>query len=207
MKKGVKIILAIIVVLILCWLAMFSIDYNRVTNLEMPIFVIGIDTADDGGTGTYYGLGYKVEVVKNISAEYGVQIQETEMYMFGKVIAGAIADYSNSNNNEGENNSEYYFYATVIESDTTYILVEPDEGEDIRRSADQISISLGKDNDMIYPVGMRIKVTYTGEIMESYPAQVSAIDIEIVSLDFELDVVENDIMANLVINESLGKSI
>ena len=44
------------------------------------------------GSGTYYGLGYKVDVKKNLSAEYGVQLEKVEMYMFNKFITGAIAE-------------------------------------------------------------------------------------------------------------------
>ena len=84
-----------------------------------------------------------------------------------------------------------YFFGKVIESTAQYILVEPNEGEEIRKSADKISIGLGENNDMIYPVGTNLKITYTGEIMESYPAQIKATNIEVKSADeFELKVNE-----------------
>lgn len=84
-----------------------------------------------------------------------------------------------------------YFFGKVIESTAQYILVEPNEGEEIRKSADKISIGLGENNDMIYPVGTNLKITYTGEIMESYPAQIKATNIEAKSADeFELKVNE-----------------
>lgn len=73
----------------------------------------------------------------------------------------------------------YSFYATVIESDEKYILVEPVEGSQELKSSDRISIGLGKNNDEIYPVGATVKITYDGTIMESYPAQINAIKIEI----------------------------
>lgn len=84
-----------------------------------------------------------------------------------------------------------YFFGKVIESTAQYILVEPNEGEEIRKSADKISIGLGENNDMIYPVGTNLKITYTGEIMESYPTQIKATNIEAKSADeFELKVNE-----------------
>lgn len=84
-----------------------------------------------------------------------------------------------------------YFFGKVIESTAQYILVEPNEGEEIRKSSDKISIGLGENNDMIYPVGTNLKITYTGEIMESYPAQIKATNIEVKSADkFELKVNE-----------------
>lgn len=71
------------------------------------------------------------------------------------------------------------FYGKVIESRTNYIIVEPDENEEERKSADKISINLGENNDALYYVGTRVKITYTGEIMETYPAQVKAVKIEL----------------------------
>ena len=80
-----------------------------------------------------------------------------------------------------------YFYGKVIESKQNYIIVEPNEGEEIRKSADKISINLGENNDTIYQVGTNVKITYTGYIMESYPAQVNAIKIELKSAEnFEI---------------------
>ena len=92
MKKSVKILIGVIIALILLWGIVFSVDYFRCRNFQMPIFVVAGETADDGGSGIYYGLGYKVNVEKSISAEYGEQLEKVEMYLFGKFIAGAIAD-------------------------------------------------------------------------------------------------------------------
>lgn len=90
MNKTLKIIIGIILIILILWGIIFFIDYNRCSNLKMPIFVRGKDTADDGGSGTYYGIGYRVEVEKHLSAEYGVQLISTEMYVGDKCIAGAI---------------------------------------------------------------------------------------------------------------------
>ncbi len=79
------------------------------------------------------------------------------------------------------------FFGKVIETDTNHIIVEPNEGEMIRRSADKISIGLGEYNDAIYEVGTNVKITYTGDVRETYPAQIDVIKIEIKSVDdFEL---------------------
>ncbi len=99
-----------------------------------------------------------------------------------------------------ENNSS--FYGKVIESTIDYIIVEPDENEEERKSSDKISINLGENNDALYYVGTRVKITYTGEIMESYPAQVKAVKIEIKSADkFELKIGKN------TVNEKIKKII
>lgn len=84
-------------------------------------------------------------------------------------------------------NTEYSFFGKVIETDTTYIVVEPNEDEEERKSSDRILIGLGKNNDSLYMVGTIVKVTYDGTIMESYPAQVKATKIEIKSAEnFEI---------------------
>ncbi len=71
------------------------------------------------------------------------------------------------------------FYGKVVESNTNYIIVEPNVNEDIRKSSDKISIGLGGNNDAIYEVGTNVKITYTGNIMETYPAQIDVVNIEI----------------------------
>lgn len=91
----------------------------------------------------------------------------------------------NENRGEYENNST--FFAKVIESNSNYILVEPFENEEIRKSSDKFYISLGEYNDYIYEVGTNLKITYTGSIRETYPAQIDVVDIEIKSTDnFEI---------------------
>lgn len=95
MKKSIKILITLISVLIILWGIVFTVDFFRCSNFKMPIFVVAEETADDGETGIYYGLGYKVNVEKSISAEYGVQLEKVEMYFFDKFIAGAIAEKEN----------------------------------------------------------------------------------------------------------------
>lgn len=90
-----KMIISIIVVLIVLWGIIFFIDYSRCSNFKEPIFVVAGVTTDDGGSGTYYGLGYKVKMEKTISAEYGITLVKVEMYMFDNFITGAIADTKN----------------------------------------------------------------------------------------------------------------
>ena len=92
MNKGLKVFIGVIIAIIVIWGVVFCVDYVRCANFKMPIFVVAGETADDGGSGTYYGLGYRVEVKKNLSAEYGVQLERIEMYMFNKFITGAIAE-------------------------------------------------------------------------------------------------------------------
>lgn len=82
--------------------------------------------------------------------------------------------------NETVSHDEHSFFGKVVESHQSYIIVEPNEDEEERQSADKFSIELKNDNTT-YEVGTVVKITYTGMILESYPAQVGTIKIEIVS--------------------------
>lgn len=79
------------------------------------------------------------------------------------------------------------FYGKVIESNSNYIIVEPNKDEEIRTSADKIMIGLEGNNDAIYTVGTNVKITYDGYVMETYPAQIKTTNIEIKSVEnFEI---------------------
>lgn len=62
MKKGLKIVLIVIGVIIVLGLIFFAVDYNRAQKQEKPIFCIPNPAGEcnDGGTMEYFGLGYKV---------------------------------------------------------------------------------------------------------------------------------------------------
>lgn len=99
-----------------------------------------------------------------------------------------------------------YFYGKVIESKQSHIIVEPNEGEQIRKSADKISIDLGNYNDSIYQIGTNVKVTYTGYIMESYPAKIHTINIEVKSAEnFEIRFYDKYPQTDTKINKILDK--
>ena len=121
MNKSVKILITIVLAIIILWGIIFGIDYFRCANCKMPIFVRAKETADDGGSGTYYGLGYKVEVKKNISADYGDLLEKVEMYMFDKCIMGAITCID-------------IYYETSPENDNKYLLnVTPNGTKEIEK--------------------------------------------------------------------------
>lgn len=66
------------------------------------------------------------------------------------------------------------FEATVIETGKDYIIVEPAEGEDELKSADQIMVSKkvsSKEGVPDIEEGDRVEIAYDGAIAESYPAK------------------------------------
>ena len=77
---------------------------------------------------------------------------------------------------EGESaNGEYTFNAVIKSIDESGVLVEVCEGEDLLRSSDQITFSHKDLDDIIAEVGDTVTVTYNGVVMESYPAQITAL--------------------------------
>ena len=75
-----------------------------------------------------------------------------------------------------EEAGQRYFCGMVLEISDQYFLVEPDEGEEERKSADRITVPTNVISAEGVPevkVGDEIRIVYDGEIMESYPARLS----------------------------------
>lgn len=77
---------------------------------------------------------------------------------------------------------EHSFYGKILEVSSSYMIVEPSENEEERKSSNKFSIEL-KNNNITYKVGMNLKITYIGDIKESYPAQIETTKIEILKED------------------------
>ena len=95
-----------------------------------------------------------------------------------------IEDYTETDENVDaeQNGAQHEFVGTIIEASDNSIVVKPDEGTDERNSSDKITMKITRPtngtNDF-YVVGNKIKITYNGIIMESYPAQIVATKIEL----------------------------
>lgn len=89
MKKNLLLLAG---VLLLIWGSMFTTDFIRCSSLQKPLFVVGIpDTIyDDGGSGTYQGLGYTVEVRGQLTDPYGYVVQSVEMSVLGKIVSASV---------------------------------------------------------------------------------------------------------------------
>ncbi len=160
-------------------------------------------TTNDDIPGNIYGItetkeGDRVSVDLLLYAEIDYIDENVKRYE-----AINICSYpSNAKQEEGLS-----FYGKVIESNQKYILVEPNEGEEIRKSADKIEISLGENNDAIYRVGTNVKITYKGYVMESYPAKVEATNIEVKSTDkFEIRFYDKHPQSETKVYKILDKS-
>ncbi|HKM02035.1 MAG TPA: DUF3221 domain-containing protein, partial [Sedimentibacter sp.] len=82
-----------------------------------------------------------------------------------------------------ENIETVSFNAVVIENNGNSILVNPEEGSTELNSSDKIVVRVPVDNATLkdlseFTEGKKVKITYDGMIMESYPAQINAYDVE-----------------------------
>ncbi|MFR1776925.1 MAG: hypothetical protein ACLSW4_02555 [Clostridia bacterium] len=172
MKKKNIIIIAIIVVLII---------------LLFPI----PNKLKDGGTVEYKALLYTITDYHKITPgknekEYleGVKLEILGFEIFNSLEEKEEITSTNKEENIKESNEENLelasdieyssFVGTVLEETTEYMIVEPNEDETERKSADKIKINYGTNHiDYLYGIGRKVVIYYTGYIMESYPAQIN----------------------------------
>lgn len=172
MKNKLIVFGMIVVILIGMWLFTSYIDSARVRNGIEPKYVIKF-VSDAGNKVTYIGLGYKVIRYPSVSPN--------EPYKNNRGVK--YGNWFMKYELEDDTKKEYQFIGTIIESGKDYIIVEPDEGTNERKSSDRISIGIDRPTSGVndfYVVGNRVRITYNGFINESYPAQIDAFKIELV---------------------------
>lgn len=146
-----------------------GIDNRKITQTKYSSALYDIKKIEDGNY-------IHVKLVKNELSLYQYTSDFKDIF---------ICSYLKEAGKESEENKS--FFGKVIESEASYIIVEPNEDEVERKSSDKFRINLGENNDALYMVGTNVKITYSGNIMETHPAQINAINIEIKSADdFEL---------------------
>ncbi len=91
--KYVKRLFLIFIFLFLIWFACAATDLIRVHGFEKPIFARPTVTADDGGSGTYKGLGWRIELEGNFMPEDELPgVTAFEYYLFNDLILAAVRD-------------------------------------------------------------------------------------------------------------------
>lgn len=70
--------------------------------------------------------------------------------------------------------SERTFLSTILEIQGTTVMVQPAAGSDILNSGDKVSFDIGDLDSLDVEVGDAVEVTYTGNVMETYPVQIHA---------------------------------
>ena len=179
MKKGTRIFLIIFVILLIAILA--DTAQARILN-NRPI----IKTTENYNNGNVLKKDKGIFVYTYIFND-GKKKTFFKWEKYAPNLEKTPKDLETNNNNEYNQTTneqkEYSFFGKVIESNTNNIIVEPNENEEIRKSEDKIYIELEENNDAIYKVGTNVKITYNGEIIDSYPAKVKATNIEIKSVN------------------------
>ncbi len=160
-----------------------------------------INKLKDGGTVEYKTLLYSItkyhKLDESVNDGY---IDGIVIKVFGKEIYNSIEDKENTNKDNEESldnteNSQYSsFVGTILEETTTYMIVEPNEDEIERKSADKIKINYGTDHiDYLYGIGRKVVIYYTGYIMESDSAQINTDKISTEGYeDFKIEVKASD---------------
>ena len=103
MKKISILISTILTILVALYTIVFIVDYNRCSNLKLPIFALNIKD------NVYYGLGYSVK-----TESINDNLSKVEMYIFNKYITGSITDY------EEDNKKEENFGKVIVVNDKLY---------------------------------------------------------------------------------------
>lgn len=87
-------------------------------------------------------------------------------------------DLKNSGDATKEEKLSFIGYIVGLKGDTA--IVKPLEEQEINKSSDMISFSTKSIVTQNFMIGQKIKVTYSGDIKETYPAHVDAVNVEIV---------------------------
>lgn len=202
MKKVLKVIGIILGVLIILGLIFFVVDYNRVKNNERPIFCIHnpAGAMNDGGTVEFFGLGYKVIDFRTLAGFDDIKIGtwfmdyndfNEEMKVYEKKFEEKLQknDYNIGNNVFNARIKEIREYNGI-----TTILIEGLESNDINHRG-EFDFSVDNDTELLWKEakielsslkeGQNVSITSTGEILESYPAQLTKVT-KIIVLEDEL---------------------
>ena len=135
----------------------------------LAVLMIPIPTGvyEDGGTREYTALTYKIVDWNRMTGD--TTYDKTKVYFFPnnfKSIDG-LWYYE-------EDEVEHSFVATILEINGTSVTVEPVADSAVLMSADKVSFGISDLENIDAKVGSVVKVTYKGDVMESYPAQVHA---------------------------------
>ena len=201
MKKGLKILFIIIGIIIVLGIVFFVVDYNRVQKQEKPIFCIQNPAGiiNDGGTIEFFGLGYKVIDFHTLAGYDDIKIGS--WFIDYNDFEEEMKEYEERFEEElrqKEDNIGDVFNAKIKEireyNEITTILIEGLETNDINHRG-KFDFSIDDDTELLWnntkielsdlKKGQIVSITSTGEVLESYPAQLTEVT-KIIVLEDEL---------------------
>ena len=121
----------------------------------------------DGGTREYTALTYKIVKWNRLTGDS--TYDKLRVYLFPNNFRSIGSLWTRE-----KDKAEHSFTATVLEVGESSALVQPVSDSAELKSSDKISFGIGELEKLDVEVGSVVKVTYTGEIMESYPARIHA---------------------------------
>ena len=182
MKKGIKILLIILEIIIVLGIIFFAIDYYRVNNNEKPIFCIKSPAGAirDGGTTEYFGIGYKV--IDFNTTEGFDDIKIGTWFMKYNDFSDEIEKY-----NKNKNKTVASIEAIVVEVNNNGLLVM---GKD--DVTELYSIGFADEGNIGFKQGQEVLIYFDGIVMTSYPMQLGNIDkIEIIKDKSDIEIPNN----------------
>jgi len=92
--NGLRNVMRAVLLLALLWAAMLGTDYWQTTHeFEKPVFARSVIGFDDGGSGTYKGIEYSVEIKGNFMPEDEFPgITHTQFSILGRPVKTVIRD-------------------------------------------------------------------------------------------------------------------
>lgn len=187
MKKIRKKIIIAVVCVIAVWLIMGIVDFVLVHNYRKPLFCVGVDLADDGGSGRYVGLGYSFEIEGNFVPDVETPATEAEKskvtsyrgYIFGKEVSRGFWDEMlptpyKSMNDVIENAPS--LQGNVTEVHETYMIIHfVTSGYPYGADCSVSLTPVYGDSYTDVSVGDEVVVYFDGNIMETDPLQLGTV--------------------------------
>lgn len=135
----------------------------------LAILVIPIPTGvyKDGGTKEYTSLTYKIVDWNLLTGDSTYDKIRVYFFPYNFKSIDALWYYE-------EDKVEHNFIATVLEINGSSIIVQPVGDSAMLMSTAKVSFGTSNLEKIEVEVGSVVKVTYKGNVMESYPAQVDA---------------------------------
>ena len=201
MKKCFKVIGVLLGVIVILGIVFFLVDYNRVQKQEKPIFCVQNPAGiiNDGGTIEYFGLGYKVIDFHTLAGFDDIKIGT--WFMNYNDFEEEMKEYEEKFEEELRQNEDTIgdvFNAKIKEireyNGITTILIEGLETNDINHKG-EFDFSIDNDTELLWnntkielsdlKEGQNVAITSIGEVLESYPAQLTKVT-KIIILEDEL---------------------
>ena len=158
-KKSFKNISLVVVSLLTLWTIIFTVDINRTNSLKEPIFAR--ENGYMGSMTKYNGLVYKIGLEKNYATK---QISQSQMTIWGQLVAGRIDDFLNDFTIVDETkicddaleeiyrDDNYIYYLPCIQSATIFLKYDNDEKISVKEALDDQKVSI----DMLIEKGLTL---------------------------------------------------